>query len=281
MLRRALVVALVLAGCGSSSEPPSPRFTLAPWTGPSVKLVSAGTPPLEPVRIPLDAASTPASVTWSTAFDTVAKRGLTTSSPSTVRQHRSFDIRSTPGPATVAYDFTVTEARDEQSGGATDAVSVTEYLVGRTGGWVADARCQVQQAGIDTEQAGPVLPQLPGLLRTAVEYCPVLPEEPIGIGARWTLTETTTDGRPRVTEWMLVHRDAQQLALTFQALDATGSTDTLAEGRVGLDRHHPVPIRFDANGRSVRSRPDPTDPSTTIEWTTTWEMHAERTLTEP
>jgi hypothetical protein len=100
-----------------------------------------------------------------------------------------------------------------------------------------------------------------------------LPEAPVGVGARWTTTERTTDGTDRVTEWVLTRVDDDRAAMTFQTSD---SPDALAEGRVGLDRTHIIPLRFDASGRSVRKRPDPSAPQRTIRWTTTWEMHAER-----
>jgi len=287
MLRSVTVLAL-WTGCTSETTSsvqsststaidPTVAIPLHEWPKPRLEVLQQGIAPHETLHVPLNAVVPSARVVWDSTFSTTATRGAVTTTPSRVRQSRTLAIALTPGsPAT--FDFVVTAAQDRGTGGTPIDPAVATALEGRQGRWTADAHCQILSAGIDDSNAGPAAPHLPGLLRTAAEYCPILPEAPLGIGAVWRTTEARADGRTTETEWVLSYRDEQQVALTFQTRSPDPSHTMLAEGRVGLDRHHPTPVRFDAKGRTTRTRPDPERPGKTLDWTTVWEMHAERTI---
>jgi|GEM_PF-4930390 len=279
MLRplRATACLVLWSGCEAAPTTPAALPT-DPWPAPELTLTSTGSEPFEVVRIPVGAAPE-ASVAWSSTFTTTATRGSVTTHPMVIQQDRTLAITTAPGTGDATFDFTVVDAKDSAQGGAPVDPAVATAMVGRAGRWTATDRCVVQTAGVDTSNAGAAEPHLPGLLRSAVELCPVLPEEPLGIGARWTTRETRSGGRTVETAWVLAYRDDHQVALTFQTHDPTDGS--MAEGRVALDRHHPVPMRFDASGRSSRTRPDPERPSGTLVWTTQWEMHATRTVARP
>lgn len=288
---RSLSALLLAASCASdapepdatSPDPPpvvTPSLSLEPWPAPELTVVSTGGEPREVLVVPIDQPAPEATVAWQSTFRTTATRGSVTTDPVVIHQDRTFRVATTAGrPAT--FDFTVTAAEDRASSGPPVDPSVPAALRGRSGRWTADAHCRVTAGAIDRSEAGPAEPHLTGLLRTAVELCPVLPTEALGIGARWTTHETRPDGRVIDTEWVLVHRDDQQVAITFQTRSPDQAAQMLADGRVAIDRHHPVPVRFDATGRSTRARPDPDRPGSTLEWATEWEMHAVRTLGTP
>ncbi len=286
MTRLALFLPCVLAWTACGSEPaatgpatdvvsngPPASLVLEEWTIPTLEMVDPGAEPRVQLRVPIAEPSPAVLVRWQNSFETVAKRGLSTTAPSVVRQKRSLLVTPSAGPDAATVDFVVTEASETARGGPPTDDAVARELVGRGGRWVTTDRCAVARAGIDDTAATAALPHLPGLLRSAAESCPLLPEVPVGVGARWTTTEPTTDGATRVTAWVLTRVDDDRAAMTFQTRD---SPDNLAEGRVGLDRTHVIPLRFDAAGRTVRARPDPSAPERTIRWTTTWEMHADR-----
>ena len=128
---------------------------------------------------------------WETAFETTAKRGVTTTDPSTIRQKRLLRIVPIAGTPTATLDFTVLEATERARGGPTPNAALEPELVGRQGRWQTTERCQITRAGIDLSNAKAARPHLPGLLRTAAESCPLLPDAAVGVGARWTTAETT------------------------------------------------------------------------------------------
>lgn len=282
-LRHVVLVLLCSVACDPGSAPPTApnepitaepaTIELEDWTSPTLELVDPGSEPRAALRVPVATPGPSVLVQWETAFETTAKRGVTTTAPSTIRQKRLLRIAPTAGTPAATVDFTVLEATERARGGPPPDDTLEQELVGRQGRWQATERCQITRAGIDKSNAKAATPHLPGLLRTAAESCPLLPEEAVGVGARWTTKETTTSGESRTTEWVLTTLSDDQAAVTFQSREGS---DTLAEGRVGLDRRHLIPTRFDATGRTVRTRPDPSSPERSIQWTTTWEMHAER-----
>ncbi|HCH64697.1 MAG TPA: hypothetical protein DFR83_17965 [Deltaproteobacteria bacterium] len=266
----------------TSAKPYTPEvpasLILEDWNRATLTLVDPGTEPRSVLRAPVATPGEPVMVQWETVFETTAKRGVTTTVPSKVRQKRLLRIVPSAGTPTATLDFIVVEASERVAGGPPPSKNLEQELVSRTGRWRSTERCEVMQAGIDSSGADAARPHLPGLLRSAAESCPILPGEAVGIGARWTTTETTTSGDERVTEWVLTTLNDTQASVTFQSSEGP---DTLAEGRVGLDRAHMIPNRFDATGRTVRKRRDPSSPNRSIRWTTTWEMHAERKADMP
>ena len=267
----------VVGGDDAGTEPSPPTGSsgpaLAAWPTPTLTLGDPGTPPLEPIRVPVGATPSTVQVRWSHQFDTTATRGTTTSAPVSVRQSRTFGL-TRPTPGTIAFE--VVEAEDASEGGPPVDPAVALGLVGRQGAWKTDERCIVAGAGIDETDPGAAAPHLAGVLKAIVDLCPPLPEAPVGPGARWHTTEPGPAGATLTTEWRLVHRDARQVALTFETRSDAEAAPLLAEGRVALDRDHPVPLRVDARGRTTRVRPEAPGSTTPVTWTTTFELHAER-----
>jgi len=278
----AAVVAMISTACSGASslgEHDLARVDLkmSAWSPTTLSMSSAGEAPWAAVRIGAPSSSggtVTEEVRWETRFETSAARGAVISEPMVVLQQRTFAI-SASGVDPIAYDFEVVSASDEARGGGPLDPAVATALQGRRGRWRANALCHVVDAGIATD-GGPADRHLPGLLRTAVELCPLLPEEPVGLGAQWTSTQARSDGSTVSTEWVLVQRHEGRDVLTFTATSDSGGAQTLGEGRLEIDPSRSVPVRFDARGRTTRvlEEQEPTGGRTSVTWTTTWTMHA-------
>lgn len=259
------------------------ELEMAAWPTTALTVASFGNAPRAELRV-----ATPTSpdgtvteeVRWETRFETSAARGAVTSDPVVVTQRRTFLI-SASGGSPIDYDFEVAAASDDARGGDALDPAVVAALRGRRGRWRASALCRVVDAGIDTD-GGPADRHLPGLLRTAVDLCPLLPEEPLGLGAQWTATQVQADGSTVSTEWMLVQRYEGRSVLTFTASSDRGGGETLGEGRLEIDPSRSVPVRYDARGRTTRvvEEQESTGVRTPITWISTWSMNAEATLRE-
>ena len=244
------------------------------WPVVSLSLEGVGAAPLAPVRLS-GARGGAEQVSWETRFETRAKRGVVSSDPMVVSQRRTFDVRPS-GASPTTFDFELSAASDEGSGGPPVDAEVARSLVGRRGSWRADERCAVVDAGIATD-GGAADRHLPALLRTAVELCPLLPEEAVGVGARWTTQQTRADGSTETSKWLLTQRVGERVVLTFSTSIEGSPADTMAEGRLELDSGRAVPVRYDARGRSTRTVEErkASGSTTQVAWTTTWTMHAE------
>jgi len=270
---------LALTACSQNeavveNSPARIDVELSAWPSTTLSLTEVGAPPLAVVRVSADGDGAE-EIGWETRFETTATRGAVTSDPMRVVQRRTFRV-ATSGDAPATFDFEVTAASDEAEGGAPVDPTVARSLRGLQGRWRADDRCGVVDAGIVTVD-GPARRHLPGLLRAAVELCPLLPEEPVGVGARWTTAQVRPDGATEETAWVLTQRFDDRVVLTFTSHSERDGTRTMAEGRVEVDSGRTVPVRYDARGQTASVMPEvnASGSTTPVTWTTTWTMHAE------
>ncbi len=280
-MRVRVVGLFLLAACDDPSAPspaPAPVAAaapvVAPWTSIPPQDSTEGGEPRAVVR--LGQQSTPMRLVISSTFSTTASRGLTVTDPARIDQSRTIDI--TPS-ASGRRTFVVSAASDTGTGGAPVDPEVAAALVGRTGEFTSTDRCDVSSAGIETP-AGPAARHTPGLLRTIVELCPMLPEIPMGLGGTWSTTETRAGGSVWQTEWTHAGWEGTHAVLTFNARATSGEEEGYAEGRVELTADSPTVIRYDARGHSIRTRNDPSGEA--VRWDTNWEMHVDSSpLTTP
>lgn len=291
MRTAAIASILITAACGTQPEPtapppsapPAPSIELEPWPQSTLAVKSTGAEPQAPLQVSLTGDDS--QVTFESRFETTAKRGVTTTSSVVISHSRTLDISvgqtTSDGSPLAELHFTVSKAREVGSKTAPIDPHAASDLVGRSGRWRTSPHCQVSAAGID-DHPGLAERQLPSVLQGVVGLCPLLPQEAVGIGARWTVSEPRPDGSTLDTQWLLLQRDEDSVVLTFEAMHDTegprGTVHTQAEGRVQLDLSHPVPVRYDARGATTRLTQEPLSEGTTVPvtWTTEWTQSASR-----
>ena len=135
MPRLALLIpgVLVWTACGSQNARMSPAtdelpkgppasLVLEDWASPTLELVDAGADPRVALRVPVADPGPAVLVRWENTFETTAKRGLTTTQPSIVRQKRDLLVTPAPGTDATTLDFVVMDAKETARGGPpTDA----------------------------------------------------------------------------------------------------------------------------------------------------------------
>ena len=284
MLRSVSLIVL-LAACGDPppSAAPAPAATLAaapaaptlsPWPARSLTLESPGQPPLEPIRMPLGPAAQRLRFGSSAAVD--GTLGGAPVDGVRLQSERTLRIEVAPGADSVrrGLQFTVERYHDDAGLPADEQAVIDTALTGLRGAWTDDARCVVLEAGAVPVPA-PADRLQSAILNGVVDLCPSLPEQAVGVGARWTTTVGgATPGEEREqTTWTLLERGPGRVVLTFETRAERTSADgqqrvNLGEGRVELRSGLPLPWRADARGRATRTSATAGQPlTTTTEWT--------------
>ncbi len=291
--RLALVLALGAASaCDTESAPsagPAPGAgapALAPQPLPTVALVRPGDPPLAPLRLVAPAPGAERRVQVASDFTVVLRQDGAALPPRQLSERRSATVVHDGADPAGLSTYALVLGPQTREGAPAPA-----GLEGRQARWTLDDRGRVHGLGVDTTGLSPeAAAQLQSMVAAFSASHAVLPDEPVGVGAQWTVTETLDQPEgteTRRTTWLLMSRDDQGMVLSGQtegllAPDPPAATglqrrSLRGEGRVAVMHGTVLPARVDSRGHSAReavlTRPDgkPGALATETRWTTVLE----------
>jgi len=283
---------LIVGACTGSSPAPQTEAEpasktpssapLSPWPARTLLLRSPGEAPLSPLRVAVGEAAL--ELRFSSEALVLGELGGAPVDQVRLRSTRSVAVRAKPVDGENSFDYTILSYHDEAGLPEAEQAAIDAALTGLVGAWRSDGRCAVSGAGVGPapEAAARVLPSVSAGL---VDLCPLLPEEPIGRGARWTVTvgSTAPGDELEVTDWLLLEREPGRAVLSFELraerVDANGGRrQNLGEGRVELHDGLLLPLRADARGVSTREGSTAGQPLRT---TTEWSSSITAALPEP
>lgn len=295
------VLALLGSGCASDPGPAAPgaqggAASSAPASGDghaSVELsavapatlavIEAGAAPRSPLRLVAPAAGAERSLAVASTFTLTPRQDGSPLPPRQLHERREVAVvhEGTDDGGVSTYALRLTELSREGGPAPTD-------LVGRQARWSVDARGRLLQRGVQNDGLdAAAAAQLDQMVGGLAELFVPLPEEPMGIGGRWTVTETVdqpSGQETRTTTWMLVTRDDRGFVLTGETTGALEPAEAaqglpsrrfFGESRVAFVAGLVLPDRVDSRGLSTRTavltRPDgkPGTLTTETQWTTT------------
>jgi hypothetical protein len=250
----------------------------------ALAVIEAGAAPRSPLRLVAPAAGAERSLTVASTFTLTPRQDGSPLPPRQLQERRQVAVvhEGTDDGGVSTYALRLTELSRE--GGPAPTA-----LVGRQARWSVDARGRLLQRGVQNDGLdAAAAAQLDQMLGGLAELFVPLPEEPMGIGGRWTVTETVDQAagqETRTTTWMLVTRDDRGFVLTGETTGALEPAESEAaqglqsrrffgETRVAFMAGGVLPDRVDSRGLSTRTavltRPDgkPGTLTTETRWTT-------------
>lgn len=267
--------ALLLGACGGPSPAPAPAPpapapeaapqappALVPWPARSLQLQAAGAEPRAPLRVAV--AEGALQLRFSSEAEVSGELGGAPVDAVRLRSSREVALRASPLPGAGddkgqnSFEYTILSYHDEAGLPEAEQRAIDEALQGLQGTWRSDSRCAVSGAAVGAAPE-PGARLLPSVSAGLIDLCPLLPEEPVGRGARWTTTvgSAAPGDELETTEWLLLEREPGRAVLTFELravrVEANGGRrENLGEGRVELREGLLLPLRADARGVSTR-----------------------------
>lgn len=251
---------------------------------PALAVIEAGAEPRAPLRVVAPPAGAERRLVVSSTFTLTPRQDGSPLPARELQERREVAVvhEGTDEGGVSTYGLRLTAVSREGAPAPT-------ALVGRQARWTVDTRGRLLQRGVQGEGLdAAAAAQLDQLVGGLAELAVPLPEEPLGIGGRWTVTETLDqpEGQEiRTTTWMLVTRDERGFVLTGETKGELTPTRTdpaqglqsrqlVGESRVAVAAGTVLPDRVDSRGLSTRTailtRPDgkPGTLTTETRWTT-------------
>lgn len=205
-----------LAGCSGGSSPSAgpTAVALSPRDVPTVVLLDGGVAPRAPLRLVPPAPGVVRALRLASEFTVDLTQDGAPRPARTLRAARTGAVQRLASADAEPWHYAVVMTDLEGPG-------TSAPLDGRRAEWHVDSRGRVLAAGVHRE--GLDEHQHDALVELAdgfVTALPVLPEAPVGIGARWSLTETITHPEgieTRVTQWVLADRQEGYAVLTGES----------------------------------------------------------------
>jgi hypothetical protein len=246
-MRLASVIGLLALASSCNAAPRAPVSAKPPasvanaQTGSSAKLIAPGAEP----RAPLFYAFSNKARTVHARI-AVSTSGMARAEQPTLSMHVTFTATPTPKRADVSavgikvIDFDVVTTAPEV---ATDKATL-EKVIGLSGGFDATTHGDVANLNLGTASLPQGIRDIAGMLGQVLALLVIpLPNEPVGVGAKWTTVERTTlpvEGATISTTLTLTlqARDKDTATITVDATQAgtVPATDPLAPGGTSLER---------------------------------------------
>ncbi len=263
-MQSALAALAVVTFISAEPKLPAPRL----WRPPDVKLVSAGTPPLTPMRYALakqgqGGFSLEASGRWRVKTSS----GEATSMLPDLLLPFTYTVEA---PAKVVFEFGDAKVTGPRASQEAATQAILDQLEGVRGSVQFDARGLAQSLSIMPSPNDPEFARDTSKVTVGTHYAleiarsafmhlfTPLPDEPIGVGASWRVERPQTRGTISYTEvatFTLVSRDADRAKLSVRL---GGKPDPLGglrpdhidvevggEGEVELEFARPFPVRLE------------------------------------
>ena len=221
VMRRACAIFLVLAfACNGGPKPPVAVASAAPSAvdagGTSTaKLVVAGADP----KAPLVYAFSNKTRTVSATISIIAGASLGAQPPI----HVTFTATPKPNATGATVDIKLTKFEvllptTASPKEAEEKAVIEKAIVGMGGHFDVTSHGDIENLDLETEKGSPAVRELGGMIQQAIEFLVIpLPNEPVGVGAKWSKSESKTISSDNITLSTVV-------TLTLEARDHETAT---------------------------------------------------------